>query len=408
MQQRLSILAAFLFLASCVPTTPPATARKATPDAPPLMGQEITTPSNLGAISPQTPSIKVALLLPLSGESQAVGTAMLDAATLAVYDAYLAANPEHIHAQLVLLPKDTGKTPAESVAVAQQAIDQGANFIIGPLFSQSVSALAPIAKAKKVSMLTFSNTKSVASSGIYTFGFMPEQQVLRMAEYAYLHKYQRVALLAPNDAYGEKVRDSLADIYAQKGGIVAPTELYAPSPANIDAAVARLAGAYNNTPEDRRFQALYIADGGAQLRNILKSLKKNNINLQKVKLLGTGSWDDPELAKIPEMQGAWFPSSPPEPYAAFERRFMNSYGYKPARLASLSYDAVTFVAQLAMAGDGKTINDASLADPNGFSGPANGLVRLKMNGINERRLAIMEVTPDGFTVIDQAPKSFSE
>ncbi len=398
-------IAAALLLAACTPSVQDQALMARVPQAPPIVAE---TPEIIskGTIPPTAPAVKVTLLLPLSGDSVAVGNAMLDAATMALSDSYLTASPDRIQSRIILLPKDTGNTPAESARVTQQAIDQGANFIIGPLFSQSVNIVAPLAKQHNIGMLTFSNNRAVAGDGVYTFGFLPEQQVVRMAEYAYLHNFQRVALLAPNDSYGEKVKESLVEIYGQKGGTVAPVELYAPSPANIDAAVARMTASYNNNTEDRRFQAIFIADGGHQLKNLIASLKKNHVDFKKIKLLGTGLWDDPEIAKIPELQNAWFPSSPPEPYLIFEKRFMATYGYKPVRLASLAYDAVTLIAGLEMPTPGTGLTAAALTDPAGFMSPANGLMRLKPDGTSERKLAIMEVTPEGFKVIDPAMRNF--
>jgi branched-chain amino acid transport system substrate-binding protein len=359
-----------------------------------------------GVIPANVPTVKVALLVPLSGDSATIGNSMLDAATMALSDSYLTVPTDQIHAQVILLPKDTGNIPADSAKSVQQAIDQGANFIVGPLFSQSVSVVAPIAKAHNINLLTFSNNQAVAGNGSYLFGFLPEQQVSRMAEYAYLHNLQRVAVLAPHDSYGEKVKTALVAAYSQKGGTVAPAELYAPSPANIDAAVSRLAAAYNNATEDRRFQAIFIADSGSQLRDIISSLKKSKIDLKKVKLLGTGLWDDSEITKIPELNGAWFPSSPPDQYQVFEKRFMATYGYKPVRLASLAYDAVTLTATLAMNGGATGINPETLTSPAGYISPANGLFRLKPDGTSERKLVVMQVTPGGFKVIDPALKQF--
>jgi len=315
---------------------------------------------------------------------------------------------DQIKSQIVLLPKDTGNTPADSVRVAKQAIEQGAKFMIGPLFSQSVTAIAPMAKEAGVTMLTFSNNKAVASDDVYTFGFLPEQQVERIAEYAFLHNIQRVAVLAPNDAYGEKVLETLKREFGRRGGLIAHNELYAPSPANIDAAVSRLAAAYGNAQDTRKFQAIFIADGGYQLKNILASIQKTSIDLSKIQLLGTGLWDDPEVAKILAMTGAWFPSAPPAPYAKFEQHFTTVYGYKPVRLASLAYDATMLATTLAMASPDGFINKAALTDPQGYVGTANSLYRLRQDGTSERKLAILEITPGGFTVVDPAPKGFEK
>ena len=395
-----------LVAAACAPQKP-APKRTPLPPAPPMV-TDAPEVERKGDIPPQAPRIKVALLLPLSGESASVGNAMFDAATLALHDTYMRAPSSAIRTQVVLLPKDTGNTPAEATRAARTAIEQGANFIVGPLFSQTVGHIEPVARERGVPMLTFSNNKAIAKPSVFTFGFLPEQQILRMAEYAYLQKYTRIAVLAPNDAYGEKVKDLLTDTYAQKGGMVSPGELYASSPANIDAAVSRLASAYNSVPEERRFQAIFIADGGYQPKNIIKSLKKTSIDLSKIKLLGTGQWDDPEIQKIPELQGAWFTSASHEPYRIFENRFQTTYGYKPVRLASLAYDALTLIAELGMQSPGSDINLAALTDPRGYIGPANGLFRLRPDGTSERKLAVMEIQDARFVILDPSERAFTD
>ena len=114
-----------------------------------------------------------------------------------------------------------------------------------------------------------------------------------------------------------------------------------------------------------------------------------------------------EIAKIPDMAGAWYPSAPPGPYDMFEKHFIATYGYKPVRLASLAYDAITLVATLSMPTPGTGITTAMLTNPSGFQGSANGLFRLHANGTSERALAIMEINPAGLKMLDAAPMSFT-
>ena len=407
MKRSLSMLVALgLLIASCsaVQKISGSTAPAPKPSAPVVSDGRVVLPK--GTIPANAKPVKIALLVPLSGESMAIGNAMLDAATMAVFDSYVGTPAEQIRARVILMPKDTGNTPADAVRVTKQAIEQGATFIVGPLFSQSVSAIAPMVKEANIPVLSFSNNKAVAENGIYTFGFLPEQQVERMAEYAYLNGLTRVAMLAPNDSYGEKIKERLLTEYSKRGGIISPVELYAPSQSNIEAAVSRLASSYNNAAENRRFQAIFVAEGGTNLKFIVDALGKTNIDPTKVKLLGTGLWDDPNLSKMPAMQGAWFTSSPPEAYKNFETHFNAMYGYKPMRLASLSYDAVALVATLTMSMPEGGLTTASLTDPKGYFSPANSLFRLLPNGTSDRKLAVMEVTSEGFKVVDQAPKRF--
>ncbi len=396
---------ALLLATSCMPgpETPQQPTKSASKPLP--ITSQINPSVTRGAIPANTTTIKVALLLPLTGESAAVGNAMQDAALMALSDSYLTVPSGQIHSQVVLIPKDTGGSPAEAEAAAKIAIEQGAQFIIGPLFSQSVTPVSAVAKAQNINVLTFSNNKAIAKPGTYVFGFLPEQQVSRIAEYAYLQNIPYIAVMAPNDAYGQKVRDLLMENYSHRGGIISPVELYAPSPVNIDAAVARIVRAYNTMPQERRFKAIFIADGGYQMKQIIASFKKYNFDLSKVKLLGTGLWDDPEIAAIPEMKGAWFPSSMPGAYKTFETHFVSVYGYKPIRLASLAYDAVSMVTALTMPTT-EGVNGAALIDPRGFNGPANGLYRLNMDGTSERKLAIIEIVPGGFKVVEPAAINF--
>jgi branched-chain amino acid transport system substrate-binding protein len=49
--------------------------------------------------------------------------------------------------------------------------------------------------------------------------------------------------------------------------------------------------------------------------------------------------------------------------------------------------------------------DVALTDPNGFSG-VDGIFRFRDDGSADRGLAVLQVTPNGFTVVDPAPKMF--
>ncbi|MNU06553.1 hypothetical protein D3C72_2517860 [compost metagenome] len=48
---------------------------------------------------------------------------------------------------------------------------------------------------------------------------------------------------------------------------------------------------------------------------------------------------------------------------------------------------------------------AALNNPNGFEG-MDGIFRLRADGVVERGLAVLEVTPGGPRVLDPAPSSF--
>lgn len=362
-----------------------------------------TAESTTSRIPENVPAVRVALLLPLSGESEALGKAMLDAASLALYDTYFNLPPEQIRAKIVLMPKDTGNSPSTAIAATKEAIQKGASLIIGPLFSSSVTAAAPIAKAAGVPMLSLSNNRMVASEGVYTFGFLPEQQILRVSDYTTLKNISSIAALLPNDPYGEMARDTLRKNLASRGIRVEPAEMFARTPENLAAASKRLAQAVAQKP----VQALFIADGGEQLTKTLDAVKTSGLPLQNTRLLGTGLWDDTDVMKNPAMQGAWFATSPTRLFDAYVRRFSASYGYAPPRLSGLAYDAVALAAQLSLKTGSTNFSKETLTQRGGFMGPANGLYRLNADGTSERALAVVEIHNGALKTLDVAPKDFT-
>lgn len=408
---RQSIFAVLLLplMSACVPAErndaqPARSAISTTPPLPPgKEGAATPLPPKLSAALPDdVPTVKIGLLLPLSGESQALGQAMLDAASLALYDQYVNLPPEQVRTKIVLLPKDTGTAPAGAANAARMAVEQGASLIIGPVFGSGVTAAAPIARKANIPLISLSNNRAVAGAGVYVYGFLPEQQVTRVAEYAALQKISSFAALLPNDAYGAAVGDALKKTLTAKGLQVSPVESYARTPNNIEAAAIRMKEGLGQTPA----QALFLADSGDSLKTALKTLPAKGVPLGDMRLLGTGLWDDAEVQKLPALAKAWFASGPSANYDYFERRFQASYNYKPQRLASLAYDAVTLAASLALTRGGPDYEATTLTRSEGFIGPANGLYRLKADGTAERGLAVMEIRPQGAVVLEAAPKSF--
>src|SRR3546814_12095909 len=63
-----------------------------------------------------------------------------------------------------------------------QLLAEGAQIIIGPVFSSSTAAVAPLAQARGVKVLSFSTDRAVAGNGVYLLGFTPDQQVERSEE----------------------------------------------------------------------------------------------------------------------------------------------------------------------------------------------------------------------------------
>ena len=402
---------ALLVLAGCKPSPLPFDGHQAqTHQAVPTYApQSAALPAPTGATTaanwdaPAARTVKVGLLLPLSGQSYTVGKALQDAAVMALFDKYATLSGPQAGVRVELVPMDTKETPAGARQAAADAIKQGAELIIGPLFSQSVEAIKPLAATGKISIITFSNNREVAGDGVFTLGFNPAEQTQRVTQYAFMKGVNRMAVLAPNDAYGKSVIDTTQQVAKLLGRKVEPVIRYSPAGGTLNDDIRTLAkeGAQG---VGLAFDALMLPEGGEKLGPMLHGLAAANIKPQSVQFVGTGQWDDRDLVRNHDLSGALLASSPPEMYEAFEQRFMSTYGYKPPRIASLAYDAVALAATLATTQGG--FSRDAIADPSGFMGPANGLFRFKPDGLVERGLAVLQIQNGAFKTVDPAKQSF--
>lgn len=345
--------------------------------------------------------VKVGLLLPLTGGNADIGRAMQDAATVALFDKYANLSPAQASIRVELLPKDTGDTPAQARVAMQSALDEGAELIIGPLFADATQAAAPLAAERGISVISLSNNRGAAGSGIYAFGFSPQEQTIRVVRFALASGKLRVAALVPDAPLGEAVLAAAREATESVGTKLAAEVRYAPQGVGIEAALSQLLPP-GGPPN---FDALLLPEGGPALATILRALASRGVSLPQVQLLSTGMWDDANLIRRVNLEGAWLASSPPQATALFEQRFAATYKYVPPRIASLSYDAVALAVTLATSG--RPFVPVALNNSAGFAGPANGVFRLKPDGTVERALAVLQVQGSGFVVIDPAPQGFT-
>lgn len=368
-------------------------------------------------------TVRAALLLPLSGPQAAVGRAMLDAATLALF--------QH-NAPLVLLPKDTRGTPAGAAEAARAALAEGAGLILGPLFAAETEAVGPIARQAGVNVLAFTTDASAARDNVFVLGQLPGPAVRRVVAAARAGGAERFAAIVPDTAYGRVVLEAYRQAVTDSGGTLVREEVYSGNPT---AAVQRIADYARRrgpidaqiraaralgTAEGRRraaeiardaripppeFDALILADGGERLRAVASLLPYYDIDNPPVRFLGT-----PLLAAMtdagtePALVGTLYGAPDEARRAAFEARYGEAFGATPPLVAGVAFDAAAIAAVLA---EGRDASRAAIVDPAGFAGVL-GIVRLLPDGTNQRGLSLMEVSRGGSRVVEPAPERFDE
>ncbi len=407
-----------------------------TPTVDPLMRLVEPSAPVIGVKAPYpaySDPIKIAILLPLSGQHEAIGNDLLKAANMALFDLG--------NTQLELMPYDTKGTERGAESAAAEALVDGAELILGPLFSSSVPAVRRLAVPRDINVVTFSTDTSVAGDGVYMMGLTVGQQINRIMEFSYRQGLLNFAVLAPDTPYGDAVIDN---VYMASDGLGLTVDKVMRYPVSIEPGsqelheIAKILGDYSerqklleeeiklyeketddaskayvkrlekmDTFGEVSFDALIIPEGGGRLKELAPLLSYYDIDPEVVQFIGTGLWADRSLSTEPALVGGWFSAPSPENSSAFQQRFSQTYGYTPPRIASLAYDAMALAGLLAQDPPETRFDRIALENVNGFTG-YDGIFRFPENGVAERGLAILEVGQSDLLMLEPAPQSFDQ
>ena len=370
--------------------------------------------------------IRVAVLLPFNSsrsDIRALSESLYNAAQLALFEF---GNPD-----ILLMPKATGSVTAAHQA-AENAIREGADLILGPLFAEEVTAIAPVARASGVPVVAFSSDITVSGDGVYLLSFPPDEDVARIVDFAVLSGMTKFAALTPQDDYGNRVASAFRKAVSDHGATITDMVSYPTNTEGMNGPVQRVAHygsrhgalvakraelkkagdeagarALENvdTVGDLPYQAIFLPEGGARLRALAPLLPYYDIDPRKVKYLGTGLWDDRSLQRELALEGGWYTAPPPEAHDQFVARFARAYNSTPPRIASLAYDGVSLAVALSTLPAETRFTADALTHPDGFAG-VDGIFRFLPDGRTERGLAVLEMHPAGPVIVDPAPVSF--
>ena len=332
---------------------------------------------------------RVALLVPLSGSNAGVGRSIANATMLAVLDT--GTDPVRL---------TNYDTATGAGAAAQRAIAEGAQLILGPLLADDVRAVAPIAKAAGVPVLSFSNDTSVAGGGVYLMGYVPGQSIDRVVQYARSRGVSSFAGLIPNGLYGERASTAFLRSVEGAGGSVVSLQTYGRTAGGIAGAVTRL-----NTKAP--YDAVLVADAGTTAAVAAPLIKRGSG--ASTRILGTELWNSESgLAAKPALSGAWFASVSNTLYRQYAAKYRARYNLGPYRLSSLGYDAVLLTVRIARDWPvGRPFPQAKLRDGDGFAG-IDGAFRFGRDGVAERALEVQEIQNGALVTVSPAPSGFGK
>jgi ABC-type branched-subunit amino acid transport system substrate-binding protein len=348
-------------------------------------------------VDPARPFV-VALMVPGGGGNEdrnALARNLENAARLAIADLQ--------GVQINLRVYQTAGDPQRAAALASQAINEGAQIILGPLFADSARAVGPVAARAGVNVLSFSNNPDVAGGNIFLLGPMFENTATRLLSYAVAQGKGQVMVLSEQTEAGQVAERAIRAAAARAGASIVAAQSYELSQQGIVQALPRITSSARSSGA----QSLMLTAGPNDALPLLAELlPQNGLSPSMIQYMGLRRWDiPPSSLSIAGLQGGWFALPDPALTAQFESRYSNTYGAAPNAVAALAYDGMAAIGALVRRGGPTPFSTESLTQPSGFAG-VTGVFRLRRDGSNERGLAVAEIREQSVAVLSPAPRSF--
>ena len=334
---------------------------------------------------------RIDLLLPLKSDTPEVAAGardIADGARLALDD-HAAGAPTS--AALAVVDTLGVAEVAAAAAVAGRA--SGARLILGPLFAKEASAVGR--SVPDLPVISFSNDRTIGRRGVYVFGFQPETEAATIATHAARSGFGPLSVFGPAGPLHERVRVSLA---RTDPAVVSTT--FAGGGSLADAARRHVEGLLKRratvTP------VVFLTTPPESAAEAVEALQAASRAYGPLQIAGGAALGEAAAREPRRLAGALYAAADPQGRRGFEERFGRRYGRAPGRLAGLGYDAAYLGAVLAAEG---RLTVPEVERRNGFLG-VDGLFRFSPDGVVERALAVVQVTPAGPYVVGAAPRSF--
>ncbi|HMK84575.1 MAG TPA: penicillin-binding protein activator [Steroidobacteraceae bacterium] len=247
---------------------------------------------------------QIALLLPLSGRAEPAGVAVRDGFVAAYLEQDPASRP-----RLKIYDVAT-----QSVALAyRQAVDEGADFVVGPLTKEDVAAVVPISNGRTPELaLNFLADSATVARNFYQFALWPEDEARSVARRLVAEgKLRGVAIVADGE-WGNRVLAAFTEELTQHGGALLDGGRYDAARADFSDIIKQIFQLHivKGEPVTHRSDVdfVFIAGSPAAARLIVPQLKFNYAG--DVPVYSTSDGFEPDPSANADLDGLIFPDMP--------------------------------------------------------------------------------------------------
>ncbi len=338
---------------------------------------------------------QIALLLPLSGSAASAGQAVQNG-FLGAYFATASGLDDRQSVRIYDVNAEGGASAAYAAAV-----EEGAEFVVGPLLRRDVTELAnDILVPVPVLTLNYLPEGTLAPPGLYQFALAPEDEAISAAQRALNDGYRRAVALVPNNDWGRRLLMSFTTEFEGLGGTLLDYRSYTPGNQDFSNDIESLMGLSGSVQRYTRLRAnigrtlqfdprrrqdaefIFLATDAPAGRLLKAQLKFHYSG--DLPVYSTSSVYSLDGRSNSDLNGIMFADTPwvvdPQPWIEHLPAQFSQYWPEERRLARLhamGYDAYNLIASL-FAARGGVMNELE---------GASGTLFLDQGGLVHRRLA---------------------
>ena len=302
--------------------------------------------------------LKIGALLPLTGELKGLGEDMLYAINLALHDID---NPK-----IKIYPKDSGSKKEKIIQACEEFRNEDIKIIIGPTDSEFFKELHNF---EDLVFISLSNINSDPKKNIIMMGINLESQLLAIKKFIQKEKKKKTVILYPKNEYTKHVEKNIrsanfsgAKLFSySKDPKVLTKQIekltnYKQRKINLSSRIKKLEG--SEEPKDIRelnqlkqrytlgkvnFDSVIIIDFGNGLKSVLTSLAYTDVSEKDILIITGNQWFDDSILKETSIKNFYFPSIDLKNFEKFNKKFYETYNYKPNEITILAYDIVGLI-----------------------------------------------------------------
>ena len=340
-------------------------------------------------------SIKIGLLVPLTGEYEDIGKSIIQSTRMAINKIN--------DSKILILPRDTKSDPKETLKKAEELYAEGVKIFIGPVFNENLKGLSKFQDVIFLSLTNkiLNNPKNVISSGINA-----KSQFDTIKKFQEINELKKTLVLIPKKDYKEEIEEAISKSKIKTKKVfyydVDPTKLtqqiekvtrYKIRKKNLEDEIKKIENSEDANKEKKLetlkkkdtlgkigYDSIIIADFDESLKSVTTSLLYTDVSPKKITFISLNQWFDETLFKETTSQPISFPSINKKNYDNFRKDYYEIFNEYPNQLSMLSFDLVGLTYYLLLQNNFEIDNKLFLKK-NKFKG-VSGIFEIKNKKIN--------------------------